>query len=40
MEGQPVEEKMHATGSVGARKSIMDWYQPRDDDESDYLKNV
>ena len=32
MQGQPVEERMHAAGSVkGACKAVMDWYQPRDD---------
>ena len=39
MQGQPVEERMHATGSVeGAWTSIMDWYQPRGDAERDHLE--
>lgn len=32
MQGQPVEERMHAAGSVeGAWKAVMDWYHSRDD---------
>ena len=38
MQGQPVEGRRHATGSVEAAwKSIMDWYQPRGDAERDHL---
>lgn len=43
MQGQPVEEWMHAAGSVqGTRKAVMDWYhdwyRPTGDAETDHLK--
>ena len=39
MQGQPVEERMHAAGLVeGAWKAVMDWYQPKEDAERDHLQ--
>lgn len=39
MQGQTVEERMHATGYVeGARKAVMNWYQPRGHAERDHLE--
>ena len=41
MQGQPVEERIHATGSVeGAWKAVMDWHQPRGEAEKDHLEKV
>ena len=38
MQRQPVEEKIHATGSVEESwKAVMDWYQPGGDAESDVM---
>ena len=37
MQGQPVEERINATGSAeGACTAVMDWYQPRGDAERDH----
>ena len=39
MQGQRVEERMHAAGSVeGAWKAVMVWYQPHGDAERDHLE--
>ena len=39
MQGQPVEERMHASGSVKeAWKAVMAWYQPQGDAEEDNLE--
>ena len=39
MQGQPVEERKHAAGSVeGTWKAVMAWYQPQGDAERDHLK--
>ena len=41
MQGHPVEERMHATGSVeGAWQAVMIWYQPRGDAESTWRKTL
>ena len=40
MQGEPVEERIHAAGSVErAWKSVMAWYHPQSGAEMDHLKN-
>ena len=40
MQGHPVEERMHASGSVeGVWQAVMTWYQPRGDAERDHLED-
>ena len=39
MQGQPVEVRMHTTGSAeGGWKAVMDWHQPRGDAERGRLE--